>query len=60
MTSAPREAYGPPEGESDDEKPMPPPLRCWRCNKLLAEALRGDYIIRCSRCKALSAEGVVQ
>lgn len=26
-------------------------LRCWRCDKLLAEMLTKPYIITCPRCK---------
>ena len=32
-------------------------LRCWRCDRLLAEVISEPYLITCGRCKATNAKG---
>lgn len=34
--------------------------RCWRCNRLLAEAVTRPWLIRCGRCKATNKQGEVE
>ncbi len=47
------DAYG--EQERTDES-----VRCWRCNKLLAEYVTRPYQIKCTRCKGMNRKGEYQ
>jgi phage FluMu protein Com len=44
------DAYG--EGIRTDKQ-----VRCWRCNKLLAESVTQPWLIKCTRCKATNQQG---
>ena len=47
------DAYG--ESDRTDEA-----VRCWRCNKLLAEYATQPWQIKCSRCKGMNRKGEYQ
>lgn len=40
------------------ETPPSVELRCWRCNKLLANKVTPPYDIKCERCKATNKKDV--